>query len=251
MARKPGKSKDNTAIIVAIIAASAALLAAIIGLATPFVERMASENTPTPVAVSTPLSGRIPFTSPVNSGALHEDLQWDAGSSEASLFTLSTEIIRLTAGPYTWPNFPAIYYTQPIEGNFDTQVKIKFHPSQSTTYMAGLVIRPINARLAMGDSSFPMDWVVSAKYLTDVGDLVGCRGSWADTEGDTIYLRIERDDDAWRCAYGENGVNWMRLKTEADVRALNASPLEIALFAYSDANDSITVEFSDWIITRR
>lgn len=257
MAGKKKKPKVyNPVIVGAIIAASASLLVAIISLAKPFVDRMANKNTstPMPVATSTPFSGRIPFTSPVDSNALNMDLQWDAGSSELSLYTLSANVIYLTAGPHTWPNFPTIYYMQPIEGNFDVQVKIKFTPPEPkllAAQMVGLAIRPINARLVVENSSFPMDWVVVAKYITDAGSLVGCRGSWVKYSLGTVYLRIERDNNIWRCAYSDNGINWTRHDVSVDSQSLSDKQLEIALFAYSDTNDAITVEFSDWFITRK
>jgi formylglycine-generating enzyme required for sulfatase activity len=61
---KAKKSKDNTAIIVAVIAALATLITAIIGLAMPFVERMASENTSTPMPLATPTQAPVVAESP-------------------------------------------------------------------------------------------------------------------------------------------------------------------------------------------
>jgi hypothetical protein len=209
------------------------------------------QTIPSPTA---PFSGRIPFKSLVNPNTLNTDLQWDAGSSDLSLYTFSTNGIFLTAGPHTWPNFPTIYYKQPVEGNFEIQVKVTFRSplsKLSTAQMVGLVTRPVNDRLVVENSSFPLDWVVVAKYITTAGSLVGCRGSWADYSLDTVYLRIERADDIWRCAYSSNGENWIRGRVQIDNQLLLDKPLEIALFAYSDTDDAITVEFSDWSITRR
>lgn len=209
-----------------------------------------------PVLTSSPIPFSIPFSSLDEANVLNPDLQWDAGSSESSLYALSTstDTIRLTAGPHTWPNFPTISYKQPIEGNFDVQLKIVFGSpvsALSTTQSVGLLIRPVGARLVVGDESFPMDWVVAAKSITDAGTSVGCcRSTQPDYSLDTVYLKIERVGDIWRCAYSKNGQNWTWFNVDVDNRALRGK-LEVALFAYSATGESITAEFSDWHITRK
>ncbi len=201
-----------------------------------------------------PLIGKIRFASPTDPAALNPDLQWEAGSSEPSGYQLSEDGVRLTAGPFTWPNYPAIYYRAPFEGDFEVQVKLVFSSPISrlnTAQMAGLVILPRNARLVAGDSGFPADWAVASKFISDAGILVGCRGAWTDYSSDTVFLRVERKDDVWRCAYSENGDNWTRSVINLEADALSGRQLETGLFAYSDTADSITVEFSDWSLTRK
>ena len=202
----------------------------------------------------TPFSGRLLFTSPLDANVLSTELLWDAGSSAISGYKLSSGAIILTAGPHTWPDFPAIYYTQPVEGDFEVQVKINFKPPAPkilTAQMVGLAIRPINTRLTSENSSFPKDWVVAAKYITDAGSLAGCRGSWPGYSSDIVYVKIERGNNIWQCAYSENGENWTRLRVDVDSQSLSDKPLEISLFAYSITDDAITAEFSDWLIIRK
>jgi len=256
---KNGSSK--TLIIVAVIGLLGTMVAAFFGVLANTkpteITINATQTAEAKLALPSPpilLSGKIPFSSFITSNGLNADLQWDAGNSELSLYTLSADAITLTAGPHTWPNFPKIYYKQPIEGNFEAQVKVTFSPSASklsTAQMVGLVVRPINARLVSGDTSFPMDWIVAAKSITDAGSLVGCRGSWEEYSVDTVYLKMERDNNIWRCAYSKNGENWTWLRVQGDYQPLNDQQMEMALFAYSETDDSITVEFSDWFITRR
>jgi len=199
-----------------------------------------------------PFNGNILFSAPDNPDALHTDLRWEAGDSELSFYTLAPNEIHLTAGPHTWPNFPTIYHKYSVEGDFEVQTKVTF-PSPATrisaAQMVGLLVRPVNARLVAGDSSFPENWVVTAKYITDAGSLVGCRGSWIDFSSDTVYIKIERYNNVWRCAYSKNGENWTRLHVDVDAELLINDQLEIGLFAYSTTDDSITVEFSEWQIT--
>jgi regulation of enolase protein 1 (concanavalin A-like superfamily) len=241
--------------------------AAIIGLGVPIIAGLMAiivtliNNARSPVSPlvppssSTPFSGRILFTSPTGRVALSKYLNWEAGSSETSAFTLSSDAIYLTAGAHTWPNFPTINYSQPVEGDFDVQVKLNFKsPVQklTTAQMAGLVIRPMDAHLFVGNSSFPTDWVVAAKYISDAGIQAGCRGSWATYDLDSVYLRLERANNIWQCAYSENGENWKWLNGgNLDSQELRYQQLEIGLFAYSDTADAITVEFSNWILTKK
>ena len=202
----------------------------------------------------TPFSGKISFISLDNPEELNANLQWDAGKSDLSVYTVFTDTIYLTAGPYTWPNFPTIYYKQPIEGDFEGQVRVNFRPPVSKIFsaqMVGLAARPLNARLVEGDSKFPMDWAVVSKNITNEGSLVGCRGSWVDYSLDVVYLRIEKNGNEWRCGYSRDGEHWTRLGASVDGQSLSGKQLEIALFAYSDTTDPITVEFSEWTIVRK
>jgi hypothetical protein len=209
---------------------------------------------PALLSTSTPFSGRIPFNAPTEPQAINPELEWDAGFSELSQFALSGTDLLLTAGPYTWPGFPAIIYKAPLSDNFDVQVKIVFSPPAekiSTAQMAGMAIRPLHARLVVGNASFPAEWVIAARYLTDAGSLVGSRGSWMDYSLDSVYLRLERNQNILRYAYSENGKNWTWLNVDGEQQWQSDTPLEIALFAYSDTQDAISAKFSDWIISVR
>ncbi len=213
-------------------------------------------DTPTSVSnlIPTPYSGKILFNSLDNLNTLSADLQWEAGSSKLSQYTLSAGTINLVAGPFTWPGIPMINYTQYLAGDFEVQVKVVFQSPYSTlptAQMAGLIIRPTDSRLVSGNSVFPPDWVVIAKSITDAGRLVDCRGQRTGYSGDTIYLRIERMADSWYCAYGDNGVNWERFAPKVDGSQLKDRQLQVALFAYSDTDEPITVEFADWFIDRK
>ena len=206
---------------------------------------------PIPSKTPTPFSGKIPFVSIENPGALNPTLQWDAGSSEVSGYHLDGEAITIIAGPHTWPNFPMINYNHSITGDFSARVRIIFAPGRSvlqSAQMVGLLVRPASDHLVQGDTSFPEDWVATGKYITDAGALVGCRGSWADYPSTIVFLKIERAADTWRCAYSINGENWFYLNANVDSKQLQNRKLVISLFAYSDTNDSITAKFSDWEI---
>lgn len=213
-------------------------------------------QTPAFLRFLAPFSEKIPFTAPIDPNVLGKDLLWDAGSSEISGYSLSANAIYLTAGPHTWPNFPTIIYRQPVEGNFEAQVKFTFASSVSTLFssaqMMGLLVRPVNDHLVVGDSSFPLNWVEATKYISDAGTMVGCRGNMVPYPSlDSVYVKIQRQNDLWKCAYSKNGQNWNWLDVHVDSESLRDRQLEIAIFAYSDTEDAITGEFSDWIITSK
>ncbi len=195
---------------------------------------------------------RLEFASSSDPTDLDPSLRWDAGNSELSAFTLDGDALTMTAGPYTWPNFPMVSYDRPLKGNFDVQVKVVFIPETrnlTTAQMVGLLVRPINARLVQSDASFPSDWVASAETITDAGSLVGCRGSWKDYSSNTVYLRLEREADSWRCAYSSNGKNWTWLNARVVDSQLSDKQLVVALFAYTITDNSISAEFSNWMIS--
>ena len=196
-------------------------------------------------------SERLEFVSINDPTALNPNLQWDAGSSEFSTYALDGDTLIMIAGPHTWPNFPMISYMRPLTGNVSVQVKVVFVPEAqviTTAQMVGILVHPINARLVQSDTSFPQDWVAVSKSVTDAGVLVGCRGSWEDYSSDTVFLKIERRADSWRCAYSSNGENWIWLNAKVDDTQLQNKQLAISLFAYSITDKAITVKFSDWVI---
>jgi len=201
-----------------------------------------------------PVPEKISFNSPTtNANSLNPILEWDAGSSALSHYAIYTDALNLVANSHTWPFFPAIRYQSPLEGDFDVQARVVFtSPFQtvSTAQMAGIIVRPAGARLVMGDSSFPENWIVAAKSIFDAGRLAGCRGAWADYPSDVVFVRVKRTGDSWYCGYSDNAVNWKWLAPKVDPSLSKDVPLEMALFAYSETDDKLSVEFSDWIITR-
>jgi hypothetical protein len=196
-------------------------------------------------------SGNIAFSSMFRMHVLNSSLQWEAGSSEMSSYTIDGNTISLTAGPHTWPNFPMVHYKQPVNGDFRVQVKALFTPEAlalKTAQMVGILVRPMNARMAQNDTGFPENWAVASKYVTDAGVLVGCRGSWIEDASEIVFLKVERVDGVWKCAYSHNGENWTYLNANVNDQQSQDRPLVISLFAYTDTNNPITVEFSDWEI---
>jgi len=194
----------------------------------------------------------LAFASKNDPAALNTGIKWEAGSSESSTYSLRGNALIMIAGPYTWPNFPMIYYERPITGDFDAQVTVEFIPEAeriTTAQMVGMLARPANTRLVQGDTSFPRDWVAAARNITDAGSLIGCRGSWDDFSANTFHLRLERAASAWRCAYSDNGENWTWLDVSGDSSQLGVQELVVSLFAYSMTERSITAEFSDWMIS--
>ena len=201
--------------------------------------------------IFTHISEKVEFISTNKPGVLNPNLQWEAGSSELSTYALDGDTLIMTAGPYTWSNFPMISYMRPLTGNFSAQVKVVFVPESpviTTAQMVGILVHPVNTRLVQSDSSFPHDWVAVSKSVTDAGTLVGCRGSWADYSSDTVFLMVERKADSWRCAYSRNGENWVWLNAKVDDTQLQNQKLAISLFAYTITDKTITVKFSDWAI---
>ncbi len=201
-----------------------------------------------------PVSEKISFTSPTtNANSLNPILEWDAGSSALSHYAINTDALNLVADFHTWPFFPSIRYKSPLEGDFDVQARVVFtSPFQTvpTAQMAGIVVRPVGARLVTGDSEFPRNWIVAAKQIADAGRLVGCRGAWADYSIDVVYVRVKRTGNSWYCGYSDNDENWRWLAPRVDPSLSKDEPMEMALFAYSETDDKLSVEFSDWIITR-
>ena len=197
-------------------------------------------------------SETIPFISDNNATELHPSLEWEAGSSATDAYHLAGQSIEITAGPYTWPNFPMLHYKPTIAGDFSVSVKMNFLPDApilETAQMAGILIHPLHEHLAQGDEKFPSDWIAVSKNVTQAGSLVGCRGSWVDYPySDPVFLRIERIGGTWRCAYSGNGENWSYLTVSVNDVQLGQQELAISLFAYSDTGNPIQVTFSDWII---
>ena len=241
-----------------------AIWVAIIGLGVPVIAGLINilvtiislPRTPTPIPTfaptPTPFSGKISFSSESDLKALNPNLKWEPGNSSLSHYTLTSESVNLVAGPHTWQFFPEIQYKPNLEDNFDVQVKLTFTSplrSLDTAQMAGLIVRPVKARLVLGDASFPDDWVVVAKSITTAGHLVGARGTWVKYPASEVYLRAERANDAWRCAYSENGENWTWIEPKVDESLSMNKEMEMALFVYSDTDDSLEVVFSDWIIS--
>ncbi len=201
-----------------------------------------------------PVSEKISFNAPTtNANSLNPILEWDAGSSALSHYAINTDALNLAADSHTWPFFPSIRYKSSLEGDFDVQARVVFtSPFQTvpTAQMAGIVVRPVGARLVMGDSEFPQNWIVVAKQIADAGRLVGCRGAWADYSSDVVYVRVKRTGDSWYCGYSDNGENWRWLAPRVDPSLSKDEPVEMALFAYSETDDKLSVEFSDWTIIR-
>jgi hypothetical protein len=242
---------SRSALVVAIVGGIFLVLGAILP---PIVEYILDANA-LAQRTSTPSSEKLVFNSGNNPNALNSYLQWEAGSSESSLYAIDDDTLNLTAGPQTWPNFPMIQYRQSLNGNLDVQVRLVFKPEASvlaTAQMVGLLVRPVNAHLVQSDSSFPKDWVVAGRYITAAGSLVGCRGSWdaypAD-KPDMIYLRLQRGANSWRCAYSNNGENWTWLNANVDDALLRDKQLAVSLFGYTITDNALTVKFADWVIS--
>jgi len=195
--------------------------------------------------------GSIRFSSVLRPKTLSSNLQWDGGGSEMSSYSIDGKIMSITAAAHTWPNFPMIQYKSTITGDFSIIVKMTFVPDASTietAQMAGIVIHPVNAHLAQSNDKFPNDWVAVSKNVTDAGSLIGCRGSWVDFSSDTVFLKVERLNHAWQCAYSNNGENWSYLNVLENGPRLQDQQFVVSLFAYSETDNAIKVTFSDWQI---
>jgi hypothetical protein len=200
---------------------------------------------------ATPTSGKIQFVSPKDSKVLNPNLRWEAGQLNLSGYTLYPDMIEIMAASGTWPNFPTISYRPHIKGDFDVQVQIVFTSSAmklKESQYGGLIVRPINARLVLEDKSFPNDWIVNSRSITDAGHGIGCRGFIGDYSSEVAYLLIERANNSWRCAHSDNGENWVWSAPKVDELKLFDKEVEVALFAFSTSADSIKVQFRDWAL---
>ena len=231
---------------IAVLAIVATIIAALISSHDWFSPQL---STPQVTTSPTPSSGKISFASIENPNTLNTNLQWEAGSSNLSTYSLQGDEIVITAGPDTWPNFPMINYKPIINGDFSLSVKVSFVPDATilkTAQMAGMLVHPINTHLAQDDAEFPNDWLATSKYITDAGSLVGCRGAWMDYSSDTVFLKIARANNSWQCAYSSNGENWSYLDLSVNDAQLQNQQLAVSLFAYSNTDNAINVTFSDW-----
>jgi hypothetical protein len=193
----------------------------------------------------------VPFVSNNDPTVLNPNLEWEAGNSGTDAYHFEGYLAEITAGSYTWPNFPIIHYKPIIDGNFSVSVKMTFVPDApviKTAQMAGILVHPLNVHLVQSDDKFPSDWIAVSKNVTDSGSLVGCRGSWVDYYSDTVFLKIERVNNSWQCAYSSNGENWSYLKVSVNNAQLQNQQFVVSLFAYSGTDNAINVTFSDWEI---
>ncbi len=246
LARTHGALIQNLANIAAIVATIVALVTFLYYSVPPLASVPA---TPTNVASA----GTIPFASPNDPKALNPNLQWERGQSSLSNYTLSPGMIELVAGPSSWPGIPTLSYRYPIKGGFDAQIGIVFNSFapklDASAHVAGLMVRPTGARLVAGDETFPQDWLVNIRAVSDAGHSIGCRGGLGDYPSTMAFLRIERANNRWRCAYSENGENWNWAAPRLDEVKLFDQEVQVAVFAYSTNTESIKVQFKDWALS--
>jgi hypothetical protein len=190
-----------------------------------------------------------------DAGTMNPDLRWDVGSSSSSKYILySGDTIEIVAGQYTWPLFPTLTFKYTVLGNFSVQVEIDFtSPKPNLEYaaqMAGLIVRPNNDQLVIGDESFPNNWVVNRKSIADTGHGIGCRGSTAVYNESIAYLRIDRVDSVWRCAHSRDGQHWIWSEPNIDQSLSQNQIMDIVLFAYSSNDETVQAKFRNWNIAK-
>jgi hypothetical protein len=141
---KTKKAKDTTAVTVALIAASATLITAIIGLAKPFVERMANESTATPSVEFSPipLATSSPAPSPVYPIILKDDFSTNLGldvwEGEKSFGGVLEGVFRIGVtkpGATTWRTYDGFEIS-----DFHMTVNVNM-PLSPKEYACGIVFR--------------------------------------------------------------------------------------------------------------
>lgn len=239
--------KILTPIIAAIIALVGTIAAAYIYVYEPIRAAHSIQVTPTHYV------GSINFDAGPT-GKLNPQLKWDAGSAEASKFTIHSGTLDLVAGPRSWPLFPSITGVQQIQGDFETQIEVSLNSSSSSlegnAQMAGLIVRPVGDRLVFDARNFPDNWVVNVIGVGDAGGVIGCWPqfvSYSDPQMH-VYLRIERISEKWRCAYSSNGINWIWLDSRYSGSLTDR--VEIAIYAHSTTENSVSATFKDWYINK-
>lgn len=145
MSAKAKPKKDQTAITVAIIAAAATLVAAIIGLASPVVESLLSEESATATVLPTSMPGTVPeatLTPPTPPILLQDDFSINRGllvwNSERSFGGVMDGVYRMgVKQPYivTW----RVYHGLDMS-DFDLKVKILM-PQSTKLFSCGVVFR--------------------------------------------------------------------------------------------------------------
>ena len=207
-------------------------------------------NTPSPTIEPRPEI--IPFGSTGDPGILNGVLSWQQGNSAINAYETSTQsnTVTLITDGHTdqWAELdtqPLIAY--PIEGNFETQVKVVFSPSRGHEF-AALGVRSVEDHLTwlrLGIGGIPEQLV---GLDIDEQGLSG-KVKTSPYPDNTVYFKIERRGSVFDFYYGPDDVNWIPL--QRGYVADTPGTMEIFLTVGSWGDGGASAQFYDFKLLRK
>ena len=215
----------------------------------------------TPKMVSTVLTptkesvlGVVPFVSPNNPELLNPVFGWQAGDSPTNNYDLVSfpNALTLTAAGRMdqWAgkdSAPLIFY--PVIGNFETQVKVVSNPIRGSEF-AALGVRSSSDRntwLRLG-SVYGVPSAGSKPERRVVIDIdkagIGNQISFARYPTETVYLKIQRDGQAFNFLYSSDGDTWVILRQNY----VSELPTDVVIFLMVGCwgNNGTSAQFYDF-----
>lgn len=211
-------------------------------------------NTPTytPSPTPVPVPEIVPFMSPGHSGLLNTAFGWQQGNSAINAYEIGSQsnVLTLITDGHTdqWAELdtqPVISY--PIEGNFETQVKVVFSPSRGHEF-AALGVRSAQDHLTwlrLGIGGIPEQLV--ALDIDGKGQAGKIKTS--PYPDNTVYFKIERQGPVFDFFYGPDDVNWIPL--QRGYVAEMPGTMEIFLTVGSWGDGGASAQFYDYKVLRK
>ncbi len=209
---------------------------------------------PSPSPTARPTMEIIQFGSPSDLSLLNRLFEWQVGNSPINTYQLtsSSNAITLIANGHTgqWAeedSEPIISY--PIEGNFETQVKLVFNPMWGHE-LAALGVRSTQdhytwLRLGSVYAFFTQGRGPEQRIVLDIDNQgKGGKIRTAPYLANTVYLKIDRKGSIFDFYYSSNGIDWTALQT-GYVAEMPAN-VEIFLTVGSWSDGGISAEFYDF-----
>jgi regulation of enolase protein 1 (concanavalin A-like superfamily) len=208
----------------------------------------------TPSPTTEPVPEIIPFGSPSNPGVFNSAFGWQAGNSPVNTYQLasSQNALTLIANGHTdqWAELdsqPMILY--PIEGNFETQVKVLFNPMWGHE-LAAIGVRSTQdhhtwLRLGSVYAVFTQGSSPQQHLVLDIDDQgKGGKIRTSPYPANTMYLKIERKGSVFDFYYSSNGMDWMALQTSY----IAEMPVDVEIFLTvgSWGDGGISAKFYDF-----
>jgi len=225
---------------------------------TPFAPDNTPTNAPTPSPTSSPsstaepVSEIIPFGSSDNPSLLNTAFGWQPGNSPLNAYDLASDpnALTLITDGHTdqWAELdthPVIFH--PVEGNFETQVKVVFNPIWGHQF-AALGVRSAQDHLTwvrLGTGGIPEQLITLD--IDEQGKAGKIRTS--PYPDNTVYFKIERQGSVFDFFYGPDGVSWIALQ-RGYVAEMPAN-VEIFLTVGSWGDGGISAEFHEFTVLRK
>jgi len=214
-------------------------------------------DTPTPTLKPAPQI--IPFGSSSDPNLLNTVFGWQPGNSPTNAYDLASSPngLTLTANGHTdqWAELdsqPVISY--PLEGNFETQVKLVFNPMWGHE-LAALGVRSAQdhhtwLRLGSVYAVFSQGSGPEQHIVLDIdGQGKGNKIKTSPYAENTVYLKIERRGSVFDFYYSSDGDNWTALQTGyiADMPA----NVEVFLTVGSWGDGGTSAKFYDFKVLKK